>query len=214
MTDQDLLGAAKSIGADWKGGPYYERAEHAIDLYWEALIWPLIKDCDLSCVIDLAAGHGRNTEILRRYAERVYVVDINEENIAYMMERFAGDTRIVYIQNDGVRLAAIPDNEATLVYSFDSMVHFDSDVVRAYLKEFYRVLRPGGYGFCHYSNNSSNPTGSYRDHPGWRNFMSRELFEHYAHKAGLVVIQSKLVDWLRDGTNCDAVTLFQKPQAE
>ena len=57
-------------------------------------------------------------------------------------------------------LADIPDGEATFVYSFDAMVYFDSDVVRAYLAEFRRVLAPSGTGFCHYSNYTGNPAGS------------------------------------------------------
>lgn len=76
---------------------------------------------------------------------------------------------ITYILKDGISLKQILNNEVTLVYSFDSMVHFDSDVVRAYLKEFQRMLRPGGLGFCHYSNYTDQPTGDYPNSPHWRN---------------------------------------------
>ena len=136
--------------------------------------------------VELATGHGRNSEKLRHLADRLYLVDINETNIEFLRRRFADAQNIVYVHNDGVSLDGIPDAEVTFLYCFDSMVHFDNDVVRAYLREFRRVLRPGGTGSCHYySNYTGNPTGSYRDHPGWRNFMSVELFEHYAAKEGL-----------------------------
>jgi SAM-dependent methyltransferase len=110
----------------------------------------------------------------------------------------------------------INDREASFVYSFDSMVHFDSDVVRAYPGEIARVLRPGGCALCHYSNYMGNPTGSYRDHPGWRNFMGIELFEHYAAKEGLGPLVSKPLRWtLRQMLHVvrasDALTLLQKP---
>lgn len=44
--------------------------------------------------------------------------------------------------------------------------------------------------------------------------MSRELFEHYATKEGLVPIVSHLVDWLRDGSFSDAISLLRKPVAQ
>jgi len=203
----DLAALAREVGDDWKEGPYYEEAEAGMNADWTSVIWPLIEDCDFTCVVELAAGHGRNSEKLRHPAERLYLVDINQENIDFLQRRFAGTTNITYVQNDGISLEAIPDREATLVYTFDAMVHFDSDVVRVYLREFSRILRPGGHGFCHYSNYSADPTGSYRAHPGWRNFMSRELFEHYAWKEGLAPVVSRLI---RD--DGDVVTLLEKPK--
>lgn len=202
----ELVSLAREVGNDWKEGPYYDEAEVGLDSDWTSLIWPLIQNCDFSCVVEIAAGHGRNSEKLRHLTERLYLVDINRENIDFLKRRFAGAANIVYVHNDGVSLDAIRSSEATFVYSFDSMVHFDSDVVRAYLDEFERVLRPGGRCFCHYSNYTGDPTGSYRDHPGWRNFMSQPLFEHYASKEGLNPVISQLI---RD--DGDAVTLLEKP---
>jgi hypothetical protein len=62
---------AKQIGADWKQSPYYEMAEGFMDAYWSEIIWPMVSDCDFSVVVDLAAGHGRNSEKLRRLADRI-----------------------------------------------------------------------------------------------------------------------------------------------
>ena len=45
------------------------------------------------------------------------------------------------------------------------MVHFDSDVVRAYLKEFRRILKPGGHGFCHHSNYTGSLVAILRKSP-------------------------------------------------
>jgi ubiquinone/menaquinone biosynthesis C-methylase UbiE len=194
---------AKRVGDDWTHGPYYDEAEAVIDEQWRRTIWPLIRSADFTVTVEVAAGHGRNSEKLRHLAHRLYLVDINETNIEFLRGRFADARNIVYVHNDGVSLDGIPDAEATFLYCFDSMVHFDSDVVRAYLREFRRVLQPGGTGFCHYSNYTGNPTGSYRDHPGWRNFMSVQLFEHYATKEGLEPTRSQLID-------ADALTVFRR----
>ena len=209
QSESRLTQVAKDVGADWKHSSYYDAAEQYMEDLWTHRIWPFIKQCDFSCVVDLAAGHGRNTRKLRDVAGKVYVVDINEENILFCRERFVGDDRLIFIQNDGCTLNGIPDGEVTLIYCFDAMIHFDSDIVRAYLTEFYRVLKPGGYGFCHHSNYDKNPTGGFRDNPSWRNFMSQNLFLHYCSKEGLEIMKSQVIDW--DTPSQDCLTLFRKP---
>jgi SAM-dependent methyltransferase len=207
--DNELQLLAQQVGADWTEGSYYDDAEAAMEDQWSEIIWPFICHCDFTCVLELAGGHGRNTEKLRALARKLYVVDILEENVEFLRIRFRDAANVVVLLNNGVDLGAIPDGEATLVYSWDSMVHFDSDVVRAYLREFRRVLREGGQGFCHYSNVDADPTGSYRDHPGWRNFMSRGLFEHYAWKEGLEPVRTEVIRQDPSTGSSDAVTLFR-----
>jgi len=203
---QDALQTlARRVGDDWKDSEYYAEAEAVLDDDWEALIWPQLRDCDFTSVVEVAAGHGRHSEKLRHLTPHLVLVDINRENLDVLRQRFAGARNITYVHNDGVSLTEIPDRTVTLVYTFDAMVHFDSDVVRAYLREFARILHPGGRALCHYSNYSAEPTGSYRTHPGWRNFMSRELFEHYAWKEGLTPVVSQLI---RGGV--DGLTVLEK----
>jgi ubiquinone/menaquinone biosynthesis C-methylase UbiE len=74
------------------------------------------------------------------------------------------------------RSLPLPGAAATFLFCFDSMVHFDSDVVRAYLREARRVLRPGGHAFLHHSNTMAHPGGDFRAQPHWRNFMSRSCW--------------------------------------
>lgn len=199
---------ARVVGDDWTSSPYYDEAEPALEYHWRTDIWPLISGADFTSTLELAAGHGRNSERLRHHASRLYLVDINVENVDFLQRRFADAENVAVVHNNGFDLAGIPDDTVTFVYSFDSMVHFDSDVVRAYLGEFRRVLKAGGQGFCHYSNYTGNPTGSYRDHPGWRNFMSVALFEHYLAKEGLTAIHSGLIHVTPEYP--DAVTVFKK----
>jgi SAM-dependent methyltransferase len=205
---------AEEVGKDWRGDSrialdYYEGAEQWLEQAWTYTIWPFIQDCDFSCVVDLAAGHGRNSKKLLEVATKLYLVDINADNIRFCQQRFAGEKRITYIQNDGFTLNHIPSGEVTLVYCFDAMVHFDSDVVRSYLRDFHRVLSLGGYGFCHHSNYDRNPGGNLHDNPGWRNFMSQNLFLHYCKKEGFEIIKSQAIQW--DTPELDCVTLFRKP---
>jgi ubiquinone/menaquinone biosynthesis C-methylase UbiE len=207
--DPDVLRRlAVDVGNDWISQPYYEEAERFIDEQWESVVWPFISDADLSVVVDLAAGHGRNSAKLVTLAEKLYIVDINETNVELCRKRFSAHPNVTIVKNDGFTLSFLPDSSVTLVYCFDSMVHFDSDVVRSYLAETQRVLTPDGRGFFHHSNYVDNPGGDIHDNPGWRNFMSASLFAHYAAKEGLELCRQRIVDWVCRESDC--VSLIRK----
>jgi acetyltransferase-like isoleucine patch superfamily enzyme/ubiquinone/menaquinone biosynthesis C-methylase UbiE len=205
-----VISEVRRIGDDWRDHGYYDEVEQYMDQAWQVNIWPIIGGCDLTAVVDLAAGHGRNTRKLLEVAGHVTVADINEENIDACRARFGGDPRVSYLVCDGVSLAGLPDASQSLVYCYDAMVHFDSDSVRSYLADFTRVLRHGGHAFIHHSNYTGNPGGDVHDNPQWRNFMSQELFAHYAVKEGLEVVSSRVIDWSQDA-QLDCLTLLRAP---
>lgn len=199
---------------EWPYTGYFQAAEPDMDAQWDALIWPHIRDLDFRNVVDFAAGYGRNSTKLREVADHIIIVDINQECIEKCRQRFAGDERFEFIQNDGTSLTGIGDQTVSLLYSFDSMVHFEPEVVRAYMPEFYRVLQPGGHGFCHHSNYTGNPGGDFWESPHFRNYMSRELFAEYCREAGLEVLNAEVIGW-GGGDNyqpdLDCLTLFHRP---
>jgi SAM-dependent methyltransferase len=205
--------ATAAVGDIWRDSPYYDMAEPYMEGSWADQIWPYIEGCDFSSVVDLAAGHGRNSAMLLPLCESLWIVDIHQENLDFCRERFGRDPRITYVLGDGMTLEELPSDGISLVYCFDAMVHFDSDTIRSYLAEFRRVLRPGGRGFCHHSNHTGNPGGDWLANPHWRNFMSRELFAHYAHKEGLRMLRSDPVDWGEGPnrvSNLDCFSLFER----
>ena len=205
-----VLAETQRIGDDWRQQDYYEDVERFMDSSWETSIAPFLEGSDFSVVVDLAAGHGRNTRKLLEVAGRVIVTDINIGNIEICRRRFAGEPRVECFVGDGLTLKEIPDASVTLVYCFDAMVHFDSDTVRSYLRDIHRVLVPGGRAFCHHSNYTANPGGDVHDNPQWRNFMSQELFAHYARNEGFEVVRSTVVDWGPD-PELDCYTLIERP---
>ena len=188
---------------------YHLDAEAGMDEQWTTLIWLLIKDSDFSVTVDLAAGYGRNSVKLLPQAGLLILVDINQECIDYCRRRFQDRPNVRFVKNDGASLKEIGDASVTFVYSFDAMVHFDSDVVRSYLREFQRILKPGGTCFCHHSNSMAQPGGGLTP-PHSRNFMSKELYAHYGMKAGLTVVQQTVIEW-GGCKNLDCLSTLKKP---
>lgn len=211
----EIISLAAIVGRDWTHGEYYDSAEQSMDTQWAAVIWPIIESANFEHVVEIAAGHGRNTEKLAQVSRRIFATDINQENIEFLKERFKNSKAVEVFRNSGADLRFIEGASASFVYSFDAMVHFDSDIIRSYIKEIRRILVPGGRAFCHYSGFDQNPTGTYRDHPGWRNFMSRELFEHWLSKEGFRILKSAYIQGVsvltEDRTQSDNVTYFELP---
>ncbi|WP_135468627.1 class I SAM-dependent methyltransferase [Crenalkalicoccus roseus] len=189
-----LRAAAAYAGDPWTPeNPYFAQAEPVMARLWAELVHPFLRGCDFTCVLDLATGHGRNAAMLLPLARRLILVDIQPGNIAICRRRFGDDPRIAYIVNSGYDLREVPSGRVTLLYCFDAMVHFDSDVVRAYLAEARRVLAPGGRAFLHHSNYQGGH--DWRAAPHSRAFMSQALMAHYARKEGLSVLRQQVMDW-------------------
>src|ERR1700730_13585683 len=194
-----LASAGLQVGRDWKKNSYYDTAEQGIERQWTQLVWPFLTSdqesgINFSTTLELAAGHGRNSAKLLPLSDKLHLVDINAENISFLRNRFGDNPKIECHVNDGYSLPFMADHTASFIYCFDSMFLCDSDVVRSYLTKFARILIPGGRVCAHHSNSAGNPGGDLHSNLGWRNFMSQELFSHYAKKEGLTVIQQKQID--------------------
>lgn len=191
---------------------YYEDAEPHMEEQWNKIIWPKIKDFDFSSVLELAPGFGRNTELLIKHAGEITLVDVNQHCIDACRERFAVEKRctVHYMVNDGKSLSGIPDSSVTMIYSWDSVVHFDKEVVKLYAKEFTRVMAPGGKGFVHHSNyGHTSQSSDWLSHPHNRSNMTDELFARYIRDNGMEIISQELLDW--DLKDLDCVSVFRKP---
>jgi len=181
-----------------------------MDDQWRELIWPMLSrhDVDYSDVMDFACGHGRNARKLAEHAQRVTLVDVNPDNIEFCRQRFVGE-RYTFFLASGYDLSQVADASLSFVYSFDAMVHFDLAIVHAYVAEFARILRPGGYGFVHHSNFSRGFGRDFRLDPGWRNFNSREIFASLCRRFGLEICEQRLLDW--GAPEHDCFTVFRRP---
>ena len=185
---------------------YFAFAEPHMPGLWRDLVFPFIAGSDFADTLDLAAGAGRNSVFLLRLAQRLTIMDYQPGNVEVCRRRFAGHGNVTFHANNGYDMRPVPDASLTLVYCFDAMVHFDSDVVRAYLRDTARVLKPGGRGFFHHSNYTAGLDWKENS----RNFMSKALFAHYARKEGLAVLAQKVIQW-GDVPEIDCLSLVARP---
>jgi ubiquinone/menaquinone biosynthesis C-methylase UbiE len=125
---------------------------------WRKSIYPRIKRLlPAATILEIAPGFGRCTAYLKNHCERLVIVDLSPKCIEACKRRFANESNISYYVNDGKSLDMIADRSIDFVFSFDSLVHAQADVMEAYVKQLAVKLKPSGQGFIHHSN-----LGSYR----------------------------------------------------
>ena len=120
---------------------------------WQYVIYPRIKSyLPARTILEIAPGFGRWTQFLQQHCERLIAVDVTSKCVEHCQRRFASSPHVQVIQNDGRTIPVSEDSSIDFVFSFDSLVHVESDALQAYLREIARVLRPNGAAFIHHSN--------------------------------------------------------------
>jgi ubiquinone/menaquinone biosynthesis C-methylase UbiE len=93
--------------------------------------------------LDFGCGAGRLTQALGAHFKKVTGVDIS----GHMVDLARGHNAregVDFIHNPGPDLRLFPDNSFSLVYSRITLQHIAPRYTRRYLREFIRVLEPGG----------------------------------------------------------------------
>ena len=193
---------------DWTGqGDEWSVGWGTTDMLWYGTILPRIQRfVPAAAIVEIAPGFGRCTQYLKGLCRHLTVVDLTERCIEACRDRFRHDAHITYHVNDGRSLKMIPDDSVDLVFSFDSLVHAEADVIEAYVGQLATKLRPHGVGFIHHSNLGAyvnRATGRlpfYIDNrnngSNWRaDSMSATRFDELCQTAGLQCLSQEVIDF-------------------
>ena len=189
-------------GYDWsKGGDEWsETWGSSARLWWGTLYSRLMDLLPASSVLEIAPGFGRITQYLQQYAGRLTLVDLTRECIEACQKRFGEFDHIEYHVNDGRSLDMIPDRSIDLAFSFDSLVHVESESVLGYVRQLAKKLTDEGVIFFHHSNLGAfvdEQTGELTiENRHWRApSVSAALVSECCDKEGLVCIRQELINW-------------------
>jgi ubiquinone/menaquinone biosynthesis C-methylase UbiE len=204
---QDIATVAEA----WAKSPYYEDAEKWTFLFWDSgtEFRRLFDRLDLTAVVELACGHGRHSERIVGSAGRIVMIDIFESNLDYCRRRVGNHPNVSFLKGDGGSFRPLEDNSTTAIFCYDAMVHFSPEMVRSYLQDATRILKPGGMCLFHHSNYPAPLNQHYGQNPHARNHMTVPLFESYAKAAGLSVVETTVIPWGAE-PDLDAVSLLTK----
>lgn len=204
----------------WKKFDWSNRGEEwcagfgGADAAWEHAILPRITHfLPTGHILELGPGYGVWTERLRGLSERMTLVDLAPNCIAACRKRF-GKTNMKYHTNNGRSLAMVELGSIDFVFSFNSLVHADREVMREYVRQLGSKMKPGAFGFIHHSN-----LGEYETEIGtmdradehWRGRdMTAERFREDCQAARLACVHQEIIPWGSDRF-IDAISLFTKP---
>jgi ubiquinone/menaquinone biosynthesis C-methylase UbiE len=222
--DHDWKRAGDEWSDDWGG----------TDSEWYFTILPRIHSyVPAGKILEIAPGFGRWTQYLKDLSGGLIAVDISEKCIDSCKQRFSTCSNIEYHVNNGTSLDMIADDSIDFVFSFDSLVHAEEDVIKAYLKQLSKKLKNNGAGFIHHSNIGQYKTffslnnkiiwrlpvavkrllcglGILEDQDHLRAYsMTAEKFKLYAQEAGLECVSQEMIGW-NTKRQIDCLSVFKK----
>ncbi len=184
---------------DWSGGG----DEWTISPEWKdslvrSVLAPAIPPH--ASVVEIGPGAGRWTEHILPVADHYLGFDISETCVALCREKFASFKGAKFVLTGGSSLPEAADSSVHTVWSHDVFVHINAAETEGYLREFSRVLLPGGVALIHHGA-SGGTTG------GWRSDMTRDRFAALAREAGLEVIE-QFATWTDDSGTTHPVGMY------
>ncbi len=144
---EDPLWAIISIpekkGGKWSLEEFMRTGTLEIDRLMKTLIFHEI-GVSQACALDFGCGVGRLSQALCQHFNDVVGVDISPTMIRTAQELNVYPTKCQYLLNVEENLSLFEDQTFTFIYSNVVLQHMDPEIARTYLREFARILRPGG----------------------------------------------------------------------
>jgi SAM-dependent methyltransferase len=184
---------------------------------WFGAIYPrLHRVLPASSILEIAPGMGRWTKFLLPLCRNYVGVDISLECIRGCQEIFAGASHARFVHNDGFSLSEVEDHSFDLVFSFDSLVHVEFDVLKSYIPQILQKLSERGVAFLHHSNLGSLDsnlgalgTGFANTHHRALSVSQQNIEDLIVESGGRVIIQ-EVIDWSAGEIPQDCLTMFAK----
>jgi hypothetical protein len=202
-------------GDEWSGGP------EGTKRFWKDVLFTKISSfVPCETILEIAPGLGRWTQFLKDLCKYLIVVDLTEVCIEGCKKRFSTSNNISYYVNDGKSLEVVKDNSVDFVFSYDSLIHVDCEIIECYVSEIYKKLKMGGFGLIHHSNVGSYSRDFFKKNKKlissqemgghWRDTYSSKEFAACCVKNRLLYIKGEKVGPAPDGCPIDCLSLFQK----
>ncbi len=138
-----ILTDPAKAGGRWNAEEFFATGTHEIGVFMErAAQWGV--PVSRKSALDFGCGIGRLSQALAGHYEHVYGVDISPKMIELAQQYNRHGSRCEYLCNPEGDLKRFTDRSIDMVYSWITLQHMRPRLARGYMREFLRVLAPGG----------------------------------------------------------------------
>jgi SAM-dependent methyltransferase len=188
------LSANKLIWENWNWSGNGE--EWTLSPEWKTsvvktFIDPYYTNC--GALLEIGPGAGRWTEYLITKTNKLIGVDISQACVTACQNRFPSAE---FELGNGKDIAMIPRGSIDAIWSFDVFVHINGAEFLSYVREFRRVLKPGGLIIIHHGSVGGS-------NGGWRSNVTDAMVREFMTANGFD-IEKQVHDWLDEGTEYPA----------
>jgi 2-polyprenyl-3-methyl-5-hydroxy-6-metoxy-1,4-benzoquinol methylase len=153
----------------WDPAEFYATGERAVQ---QSMDWLASESITFQTglALDFGCGVGRLTRALARHFQQVHGVDISTSMIHHAQETNPAPEIIRYFLNPRADLSLLNEFRYDFIYSREVLQHIPTRFQRIYLREFLRLLRPGGIAVFQTVATV-----------GWRRWLPNPVVELYRH---------------------------------
>lgn len=196
---------------DWsQAGEEWSAPWGGSEAHWYGMLLPRVhRALPARRILEIAPGYGRWTRFLIPACSEFLGIDLSPTCIEKCRERFFSASHAKFEINDGLSLAAAPDGSFDLVFSFDSLVHVEIDVLQAYIPQILNKLAPNGIAFIHHSNLADGRVvEGQHSHSRADSVSARAVAQIISDNGGVALVQ-ETASWMDAGL-IDCFTTFAR----
>jgi SAM-dependent methyltransferase len=155
----------------------------------EAVWLPRLFDFRTGSVgLDLGCGFGRTLAWMHSWFDQMIGVDVSQHAIDLARQRLQGVANVQLMVSDGAKLPlTIADGSVDLIYSLNLFEHIPRSFTKSYLRDFARVLAPGGRAVFNLLSGVRQLQRSGRYGSEWSIGYSQRAIRRLLRNAGLVL---------------------------
>jgi SAM-dependent methyltransferase len=210
-----ILTDPHKAGGRWDSAEFFATGTHEVGIFMDrAASWGA--PASRRSALDFGCGIGRLTQALAEHFDQVYGVDISPKMIELARQYNRQGARCEYLWNPSGDLRHFADGSIDMIYSWITLQHMRPRYARRYLREFLRVVAPGGLLLFQYPSRPISLQSRLarwkalfsRPRPMYMNGMDREEVVELLERAGGRVLDIRQDDESIPGYHslCYAVT--------
>jgi SAM-dependent methyltransferase len=196
---------------DWNhSGEEWSAVWGGSEAQWFGTIFPrLHRFLPARRILEIAPGFGRWTKYLISACDEFVGIDLSAKCVDACRDRFASAKHAQFFANDGYSLATATNESFDLIFSFDSLVHAEVDVLTSYVPQVLRKLAPGGVAFLHHSNLLAYGNKIGMQQHGRAPTVSGDTVAELVKRADGAILIQEVVNWYGEHL-IDCLTLFAR----